>query len=238
MCFSGLIVQIISHNNDCLRRNLMAATPLLRRVILASNRGTLMELGVSPIVSAGMVIHLLVGSRMMHFNQNAAEDRVLFQAAEKMCGILFTFVCATAYVVSGMYGPLSAIGDGNAALIVLQLTGAGVILLLLDEMVQKYGIGSGLNLFIAVHICETIVWSALSTTTVTTASGIEMEGMLNHCRFGQNVDANLRCRPSLTAITYMFSSISNCTYMSSHNAQELCLPFSICSTRVRIRSPP
>ena len=147
-----------------------------RRVILASNRGTLMELGVSPIVSAGMVLQLLVGSRMMYFNQNAAEDRVLFQAAEKICGILFTFACATAYVVSGMYGPLSAIGTGNAALIVLQLTGAGVVLLLLDELVQKYGIGSGLNVFIAVHICETIVWSALSTTTVTTASGTEMEG--------------------------------------------------------------
>ena len=137
-----------------------------------------MELGVSPIVSASMVLQLLVGSRMMYFNQNAAEDRVLFQAAEKICGILFTFACATAYVVSGMYGPLSAIGTGNAALIVLQLTGAGVVLLMLDELVQKYGIGSCLNVFIAVHICETIVWSALSTTTVTTASGTEMEGKL------------------------------------------------------------
>mmetsp|Transcript_30943 Transcript_30943/g.90478 ORF Transcript_30943/g.90478 Transcript_30943/m.90478 type:complete len:475 (-) Transcript_30943:153-1577(-) len=148
------------------------------RVILASNRGTLMELGVSPIVSAGMVLQLLVGSRMMYFNQNVAEDRVLFQASEKICGILFTFVCAAAYVVSGMYGPLSAIGNGNAALIVLQLTGAGVVLLMLDEFVQKYGFGSGLNLFIAVHICENIVWSALSTTTVTTAAGTEMEGAL------------------------------------------------------------
>lgn len=135
-----------------------------------------MELGVSPIVSAGMVLQLLVGSRMMHFNQNATEDRVLFQAAKKICGILFTFVCSAAYVASGMYGPLSAIGNGNAALIVLQLTGAGVILLMLDEYVQKYGFGSGLNLFIAVHICETIVWSALSTVTVTTAAGTEMEG--------------------------------------------------------------
>ena len=113
---------------------------------------------------------------MMHFNQNAAQDRVLFQAAEKICGILFTFVCSAAYVASGMYGPLSAIGNGNAALIVLQLTGAGVVLLMLDEYVQKYGFGSGLNLFIAVHICETIVWSALSTVTVTTAAGTEMEG--------------------------------------------------------------
>lgn len=36
------------------------------RVILASNRGTLMELGLSPIISAGWIIQLLIGTGIIH----------------------------------------------------------------------------------------------------------------------------------------------------------------------------
>ena len=198
-----------------------------------------MELGVSPIVSAGMVLQLLVGSRMMHFNQNAAQDRVLFQAAEKICGILFTFVCATAYVVSGMYGPLSAIGNGNAALIVLQLTGAGVVLLMLDEYVQKYGFGSGLNLFIAVHICETIVWSALSTVTVTTAAGTEMEGEYMLLRNRSDMSRREGQVSTGKDDDYAGDLLTDCQHIFcfSHyiHPQELSSPCSISCSRAKIR---
>lgn len=56
---------------------------------------------------------------------------------------------------------------------VLQLFVAGLIVLLLDELLQKgYGLGSGISLFIATNICETIVWKAFSPTTVNTGRGI------------------------------------------------------------------
>lgn len=35
------------------------------RVIMASNRGTLMELGIGPIITAGMVSQLLVGAKII-----------------------------------------------------------------------------------------------------------------------------------------------------------------------------
>lgn len=55
----------------------------------------------------------------------------------------------------------------------LQLFVAGLIVLLLDELLQKgYGLGSGISLFIATNICETIVWKAFSPTTVNTGRGI------------------------------------------------------------------
>ena len=45
-------------------------------------------------------------------------------------------------------------------------------MLLLDELLQKgYGLGSGISLFIATNICETIVWKAFSPTTVNTGRG-------------------------------------------------------------------
>merc|ERR1712217_453659 len=54
------------------------------RIILASNRGTLMELGISPIVTSGMVCQLLAGAKIIDVDQSVKEDRQLFQGAQKL----------------------------------------------------------------------------------------------------------------------------------------------------------
>ena len=53
------------------------------RVILASNKGTLMELGISPIVTSGMILQLLAGVGIIEVNQSIREDKMLFNAAQK-----------------------------------------------------------------------------------------------------------------------------------------------------------
>merc|ERR1719269_313085 len=137
------------------------------RVILASNRGTLMELGISPIVTSGMVMQLLAGAKLIEVDQSLKEDRILFSGAQKLAGMLITIGEAVAYVLSGMYGEIAELGAGNAILIIMQLFIAGVIVIILDELLQKgYGLGSGISLFIATNICETIVWKAFSPTTI------------------------------------------------------------------------
>jgi len=147
------------------------------RVVLASNRGTLMELGISPIVTSGMVMQLLAGSHLIEVDQNNKEDRELFNGAQKLVGIIITIGQGTTYVLSGMYGDLAQLGAGNALLIVLQLLFAGLIVIVLDELLQKgYGLGSGISLFIATNICETIVWKAFSPQTVNQGRGAEFEG--------------------------------------------------------------
>jgi len=149
------------------------------RVILASNRGTLMELGISPIVTSSMVMQLLAGSRIIEVNQSVKEDRALFGGAQKLFGILITIGEAVAYVVSGMYGDLGTLGAGNAILIIMQLFMAGIIVIALDELLQKgYGLGSGISLFIATNICENIIWKAFSPTTINTGRGTEFEGAI------------------------------------------------------------
>jgi protein transport protein SEC61 subunit alpha len=103
----------------------------------------------------------------------------LFSGAQKLFGILITTGEAIAYVVSGMYGDLGSIGAGNAILIIAQLFCAGLIVLTLDELMQKgYGLGSGISLFIATNICESIVWKAFSPTTINTGRGTEFEGAI------------------------------------------------------------
>merc|ERR1719329_1254887 len=104
---------------------------------------------------------------------------MLFQGAQKLFGIIITVGQAVAYVASGMYGPVSELGYGNAVLIILQLFTAGLVVLILDELLQKgYGLGSGISLFIATNVCENIVWKALSPSTMNTGRGPEFEGAI------------------------------------------------------------
>merc|ERR1712070_150432 len=60
------------------------------RVILASNRGTLMELGITPIITSGMVMQLLAGSKIIEVDQSLKEDRALFAGAQKLVGLVIT----------------------------------------------------------------------------------------------------------------------------------------------------
>ncbi|GAM22992.1 hypothetical protein SAMD00019534_062890 [Acytostelium subglobosum LB1] len=149
------------------------------KVIMASNRGTLMELGIGPIVTSGMVIQLLAGAKLIEVDQSVKEDRDLFSAAQKLFGMLICIGQGTAYIWSGTYGDPATLGFGNALLIILQLFFAGIIVMLLDELLQKgYGIGSGISLFIATNICESIIWKTFSPTTINTGRGTEFEGAI------------------------------------------------------------
>merc|ERR1712028_246772 len=136
-----------------------------------------MELGISPVVTSGMVMQLLAGSKLIDVDQSLKEDRVLFSGAQKLAGMLITLGEAVAYVLSGMYGEIAELGAGNAILIIVQLFIDGIIVIILDELLQKgYGLGSGISLFIATNICESIVWKAFSPTTMNTGKGTEFEG--------------------------------------------------------------
>jgi preprotein translocase SecY subunit len=133
------------------------------RVIFASNRGTLMELGIGPIVTAGLILQLLAGSSIIECDMSNSEDRGLFTTASKVFTIVLTGIQAAAYIISGMYGALS----GPVTLVIfLQLIGTGIIVMLMDELVQKgWGLGSGISLFIMAGVAQTVVWDTFSPTT-------------------------------------------------------------------------
>ena len=133
------------------------------RVIFASNRGTLMELGIGPIVTAGLILQLLVGSAIIQCDMSDSQDRGLFTVASKVFSIVLTGVQASAYIISGMYG---TIAGPTTIIIFLQLIAAGLIVMLLDELVQKgWGMGSGISLFIMAGVAQNIVWQTFSPGT-------------------------------------------------------------------------
>lgn len=130
------------------------------RIIFASNKGTLMELGIGPIVTAGIILQLLGGSGMIEMDMNDPEDRGLFTGASKFFSIVLTGVQASAYLIGGVYGQLT---PSTSLIVFLELLSAGVIVMLLDEMVQKgWGFGSGISLFILAGVAQGILWDMFS----------------------------------------------------------------------------
>lgn len=96
-----------------------------------------------------------------------------------MFALIISLGQATVYVLTGLYGQPSDIGAGVCLLLIIQLVAAALIVILLDELLQKgYGLGSGISLFIATNICESIIWKAFSPTTVNTGRGPEFEGAI------------------------------------------------------------
>ncbi|KAJ3384297.1 translocon subunit [Lobulomyces angularis] len=160
------------------------------RVIMASNRGTLMELGITPIITSGMIMQLLAGANIIEVDYSLKEDRTLFSGAQKLFAMIIAIGQATVSVWGGVYGDPKDIGVGIVLLLILQLCVAAVITMLLDELLQKgYGLGSGISLFIATNICENIIWKAFSPTTFNTGKGTEFEGAVIaffHLLFSRN----------------------------------------------------
>lgn len=89
------------------------------RVIMASNRGTLMEYGITPIVTSGMIIQLLSGAGIIEVDHSLKEDRALFNGAQKLLAIIMTFGQALVSILSGFYGDPKEIGAGICLLLVL-----------------------------------------------------------------------------------------------------------------------
>ncbi len=130
------------------------------RVIFASNRGTLMELGIGPIVTAGLILQVLAGSKMVNIDMTNPEDRSLFTSASKILSVVMTIFEASAYILGGTYGTLQVTTE---IVIMLQLVMAGIVVLLLDELLQKgWGLGSGISLFIAAGVASSIWWDSIA----------------------------------------------------------------------------
>jgi len=137
---------------------------LYYRVIFASKKGTLMELGIGPIVTAGLILQLLAGSNFIQCDFSNPEDRSLFTGTSKVLSIVLTAVQASAYLIGGFFGNLRPM---QSIIIFIQLLIAGLVIMLLDEMIQKgWGIGSGISLFILAGVAQRIMLDSFSVIPV------------------------------------------------------------------------
>src|SRR5256886_4280540 len=191
------------------------------RAILAGAQGSLMHLGIGPIVTASIIMQLFAGAKIINLNLQDDEDKSVYQGTQKFLVIVMIFVEAIPQVfgfltpaggfVSSLNGSLlfglisSGHGDVLAKfLIVLQLFGGSYLVFLMDEVVSKWGIGSGISLFIAGGVAQQIFtgtfnWEPSRAGTLVPAGTIPKTGYyLRNLTASQLADAGIEASKGRT----------------------------------------
>jgi len=145
------------------------------RTIMAGASGSLLQLGIGPIVTASIIMQLFVGAKIIKLDLTNREDKACYQSVLKLLVIAMIIIEGVPQVF-GFLEPsakfTSTFGLGGArTLIILQLAVGSYIIFLMDEVVSKWGIGSGISLFIAAGVSEslftgTVNWNPVSAGAV------------------------------------------------------------------------
>jgi len=143
------------------------------RAILAGAQFSLMHLGIGPIVTGSIIMQLFTGAKIIKLNLKEEEDKAVYQGTQKLMVIIMIVVEAAPQVygfmepsprfAAGMNNFLPGNGAGLAKLlIVVQLFVGSYLVFLMDEVVSKWGIGSGISLFIAAGVAQAIFTGSLN----------------------------------------------------------------------------
>ncbi|MAH49469.1 preprotein translocase subunit SecY [Candidatus Pacearchaeota archaeon] len=117
-------------------------------ILLGTSFGSIISLGIGPIVMSSIILQLLKGAQIIDIDTNSEEGKRYFQSLQKMLAFAFVIFEAIVYVL--MRG--IAAQEGFAGLVIFQLCLGGFLIIFMDEVVQKWGFGSGVSLFIAAGI--------------------------------------------------------------------------------------
>ncbi|KAK1632085.1 hypothetical protein QYE76_006400 [Lolium multiflorum] len=120
----------------------------------AGNFGTVMSLGVFPLVVLEMATHILLGLRVVN---PAVENHIILNGLQKLLGVLISVVMPLGIGLSATH-----LGMGSAILASLQISVGSIVVIYIDEVLRKgYGLLSAIPLFTTANICATIFWKAL-----------------------------------------------------------------------------
>jgi len=125
-------------------------------IILGTDFGSIISLGIGPIVMASIILQLLTGAGIINIDTKTAEGKKFFQGIQKLLVMFFIVFESLVYVY--MQG-LQAV-PGFAWLVILQLIIGGLAIFYMDEVTSKWGFGSGVSLFIAAGVAWRLITSA------------------------------------------------------------------------------
>jgi preprotein translocase subunit SecY len=146
------------------------------RSILAGGQGTILQLGIGPIVTASIVLQLLGGADLLGLDtQNNPRDQVLYQGLQKFLVLVMIVLTGLPMVFAGNFLPPSdtvaqSLGIGTAGvqwLMFAQIFVGGVLILFMDEVVSKWGVGSGIGLFIIAGVSQRLLGGMLAIPGLT-----------------------------------------------------------------------
>lgn len=124
-------------------------------VIMGASFGSIISLGIGPIVMASIILQLLVGSQILKIDTSTKEGKKYFQGLQKILIIFFILFESSIYV---LMGGIKA-DAGMAGIVIAQLCLGGLAIMFMDEIMSKWGFGSGVSLFIAAGVSKTIFTS-------------------------------------------------------------------------------
>lgn len=159
------------------------------RAILAGASGSLMQLGIGPIVTASIIMQLFVGAQIIKLDLTNKDDKAVYQSAQKGLVIImiiieavpqvFGYLVPSSSFVSGLNSVLGtgSFIDGLALariIIILQLFVGSYVVFLMDELVSKWGIGSGISLFIAAGVAQALVTGTINWEPANNTSALSL----------------------------------------------------------------
>ncbi|HLC92554.1 MAG TPA: preprotein translocase subunit SecY [archaeon] len=163
-------IQLIGISGQSLGGQLESA-----QIVLALKIGTLISAGIGPIVLASIILQLLIGGGLIKLDLSNPAEKAQFSGTQKLLAIVLSFVEGFFYLAGG----LLVAEPGMFLFVLLQMAFGSILLLYMDEVVSKYGIGSGIGLFIAGGVAEEIFWRAFSPLDVSrNITGLDGSGLV------------------------------------------------------------
>jgi len=128
-------------------------------IILGASFGSIISLGIGPLVTASIVLQLLSGTGILKLDLTASEGKKKFQGLQKVLAVFFVIFEAAIYVLMGGLAPSAAFAGTSLftqleMLLIFQLILGGIMIMFMDEVVSKWGFGSGISLFIAAGVSQ------------------------------------------------------------------------------------
>lgn len=160
--------------------------------VLGASFGSLITLGIGPIVTASIILQLLKGAGILDIDLTKQEGKRRFQGIQKLLAIIFVVVEAFVFVLlGGLTGP-------NPMLLVAQISLGGFFIILMDDLISKYGFGSGVSLFIAAGVSQQIfiqLFNPFSATGTFDGAPVGMIPMILSSVFGAEASLNAIALP-------------------------------------------
>ena len=154
------------------------------RSILAGSQGSILQLGIGPIVTASIVLQLLGGANLLGLDTDDPRDQVLYQGLQKLLVVVMIFLTGVPMVfASSFLAPSPQIAQTLfgaptsqnlmlvRVLIFAQIAVGGILILFMDEVISKWGVGSGIGLFIVAGVSQTLVGGLFGTDAISGNSG-------------------------------------------------------------------
>lgn len=147
-------IPLFGLSNNALERFDFLAT------ILAADFGSIISLGIGPIVMASIILQLLKGAGILNIDTTTSEGKKFFQGIQKLMIFFFIIFESLIYVIMKGLEADPLMGINGPIILITQLIIGGLLIFYMDEVVQKWGLGSGVSLFIAAGVSWRLITAA------------------------------------------------------------------------------